>query len=518
MTSAVIGISRIDSPWMPARLPVLIGKDIMELLSSSMYVDPMTIYREYVQNAVDSIEEAWRLGMLPDPSAGRVEIVIDNTTRTVRIRDNGTGISRDDFAPRMTAFGASFKRGTRARGFRGVGRLAGIGYCQDLIFRSRVSGETHVSELKWNGRKVKEILKSSHFNGQLHDVVAQCVETRQLNGVGWPEHFFEVELRQIVRHSNDSLLNYATVEDYLSQVSPVPFAPEFRFGKRIQDFLDSIVPLGNANITINGRASPIYRPHRNTLEIGSKTIDEFKEIQLIEIPALDGTPAASGWILHHSYQGAISPRSKIRGLRLRSGNIQVGESNILEELFPETRFNSWCVGEIHVIDQRIVPNGRRDHFEHNVHYHNLVNHLIPVARDIRERCRTSSMRRNWLREFVRHETAARDKLNLTVQGSLPAKQRTTLRYEVRDLLSKMEKIAARDSLREDSAGHLKATVRKIQRQLVRIEGKRHVSKPLAKLPPYKRRAYEQVFGVIYECVPDANSARSLIDRILSRLG
>ena len=46
---------------------------------------------------------------------------------------------------RLTAFGASKKRGKGSRGFRGVGRLAGIGYCQELVFRSRVPGESKVS-------------------------------------------------------------------------------------------------------------------------------------------------------------------------------------------------------------------------------------------------------------------------------------------------------------------------------------------------------------------------------------
>ena len=31
-------------------------------------------------------------------------------------------------------------------------------------------------------------------------------------------------------------------------------------------------------------------------------------------------------------------------------------------------------------DPRIVPNGRRDHFEQSVHFHNLLTHLVPVAR------------------------------------------------------------------------------------------------------------------------------------------
>src|SRR3546814_19617948 len=39
---------------------VVIGKDILELLSSAMYTDPLTIYREYVQNPADANEAIGR--------------------------------------------------------------------------------------------------------------------------------------------------------------------------------------------------------------------------------------------------------------------------------------------------------------------------------------------------------------------------------------------------------------------------------------------------------------------------
>jgi hypothetical protein len=75
----------------------------------------------------------WLL-LLPSGTAQRklvVEIELDLGKRTVRIRDNGTGIRAADFETRMTSFGASAKRSTNARGFRGVGRLSGLGYCQE---------------------------------------------------------------------------------------------------------------------------------------------------------------------------------------------------------------------------------------------------------------------------------------------------------------------------------------------------------------------------------------------------
>jgi hypothetical protein len=124
----ILALSKQTQEWIAPRDPIVIGKDVLELLSSSMYVDPMTIYREYVQNAADAID----LGRVED---GRVDIQIDPNERRIRIRDNGAGVPSEQFASRLINLGASAKRGTSARGFRGVGRLAGLGYCQELPHR-----------------------------------------------------------------------------------------------------------------------------------------------------------------------------------------------------------------------------------------------------------------------------------------------------------------------------------------------------------------------------------------------
>src|SRR6202030_3858183 len=117
------------------------------------------IYREYVQNAADGIDEARVGGILTPTAPGQVEISIDQQARSIRIRDNGTGVPWAQFAERLSNLGASSKRGTSARGFRGVGRLAGLGYCQELIFRSRADGEREVSELRWDCRRLKTIMR-----------------------------------------------------------------------------------------------------------------------------------------------------------------------------------------------------------------------------------------------------------------------------------------------------------------------------------------------------------------------
>src|SRR2546421_5706590 len=177
--------------WLPSSTQIVIGKDILELLSTSMYVDPMTIYREYVQNAADSIDEARDQGMHGPTESGRVDISIDQTARSVRIRDNGTGVPWPQFAARLSNLGASRKRGTAARGFRGVGRLAGLGYCQELIFRSRVDGEKRVSELTWDCRGLRAALRSAEKDSGIGALVQSIVSASRFESDEYPGRFFE---------------------------------------------------------------------------------------------------------------------------------------------------------------------------------------------------------------------------------------------------------------------------------------------------------------------------------------
>jgi hypothetical protein len=79
--------------------------------------------------------------------------------------------------------------------------------------------------------------------------------------------------------------------------------------------------------------------------------------------------------------------------------MQIGEAELFDDIFAEPRFNSWAVGEVHILDDRILPNGRRDHFEQNVHFRNVLAQLAPHARDRGHLCRNSSIRRNWIRQF-----------------------------------------------------------------------------------------------------------------------
>lgn len=499
----------------PAVDDIVIGKDVLELVSSSMYVDPLTIYREYVQNAADAIDDARAAGTLDAGEHGTVHVSIDAPSRTVRIRDNGAGVAWDRFVRTLTGLGGSAKRGTAARGFRGVGRLAGLGYAQELIFRSRIAGETQVSELRWDCRRLKTLLRSTDFSGGVAELISEVATVSRIKASDEPERFFEVELAGIVRLRSDRLVTPAAVSQYLSQVAPVPFSPDFAYGAEISAAMRTVMKPADLHVHVAGSESPLYRPHRDTFDAGNGRMLAYEGVDIRQVPDMDGGPAALAWVLHHPYEGAIPAANLVKGLRLRAGDVQVGSGSSLEELFPEQRFNAWSVGEVHVLDRRIVPNGRRDDFEQNAHLGNLMNQLGPIAKEISRRCRSNSIRRNWVRRFELAGGTVRETVEALRRGSIATADRVRASGEAELALAEMERIAAMPILAEDTSA-MKDVAAGL-RTALQAAGSVHVSdgSPLSALPPVERAFYERMFELIHRNATNRTAARQLIDRITS---
>ena len=391
----------------PIEESVYVGKDVLDLLTGSMYLDPLNIYREYVQNAADSIDEAREAG-LAFPVGPQIAFEFNHQERSVRIRDCGVAIPAADFVRRLTTIGASGKRGKKQRGFRGVGRLSGLGYCQELIFRSRAEGETKVSELRWDGRVLRDKMRDPAFVGGLADIVAAAATQTRLPGDGFPDRFFEVELRKVQRLRNDLLLNEAAIKEYLSQVAPVPFAPTFSHGEAIEAHLARAGVGRTVDIQFAGDPVPVFHRAVDEFPISEKISERISVIEPVEYFDSDGDLVAIGWLGHHTYAGAISRKLGLGGVRLRCGNIQIGDERILSQLFPEPRFSAWAIGDIHVVSPKIIPNGRRDEFEPSVHYAHLQNELTLTMKGIAQRIRSQSLQRNRTKRVQVEVTAVDD--------------------------------------------------------------------------------------------------------------
>lgn len=415
MTHSAIQITAKSKTLIDA--DIVIGKDILELLANAMYIDPLTIYREYIQNAADSIDEARSSGLsIDDPN---IEIFLDHKSRTVRIRDNGESIPNLDFVKRITAIGASHKRGTELRGFRGVGRLSGLGYCHELIFRGKAEGDTKIIEVTWNSRALKEKMRDANYAGGLIDIIREIVSYKEIPGAEKEYRFFEVELHRVTRLKNDLLMNEQAIRSYLSQVAPVPFHPEFSFGEEIQSFLTKHGIRPPIRIELNDNAGPIFHRARNSIEFNPRLTDNLRRVDTFEIMGDEGEVAAFGWVADHAYMGAIPKRLGLGGIRLRAGNIQVGDESLLAPLYPEQRFASWAIGDIHVSSRRIIPNARRDDFEHTTHYLKLQADLGIRATELAHVIRTRSQQRQRLRNVQIHFQSIDDWYGLAKKVETP---------------------------------------------------------------------------------------------------
>jgi hypothetical protein len=241
--------------------------------------------------------------------------------------------------------------------------------------------------------------------------------------------------------------------------------------------------------------------------------DPFSELEFVQIPGVDGAIAAVGWILHHGYTGSIPAAALVKGLRLRSGNLQVGDGSLFEDSFPEVRFNGWTVGEIHIVDRRLVPNGRRDNLEENVHLHNLLNYVAPIAKEISQRCRLSSAERKYERQFEFFAIGAKERIEVLSQRTLGPTKARRVESEIVDLIQKLEKLASRASNKK----RMDARISNLKKSLAK-SGKIDRSKSaLDTLPAKRREIYEHLFGLIYDCSTNRVAAKSLVDKILKRM-
>lgn len=356
-----------------------------------LYNNPLEVYRELVQNATD----AYQINRTP-PRNRRIDIQIDRMKRTVVLRDYATGLSVNEIAKSLFAVGNSRKRGQQLRGFRGIGRLAALGYCKELVFRSRKSKTDPVWQLSWDSVALHQYLRCPDGR-DISQILGSISTISQLEASNeWPNCFFECELNGVRANKNDVILNPDAVATYLSEVAPVGFRDDFSFAKDIYAILGKKAAF-EVKIFINDNEESLTRPHSDRLvsaldkKMVITTFDKAVSINELD----DGFETmAKGWVLHHDYPGALPQSSNVKGLRIRVGNIQVGDERTLDYVFKEPRFNSWCIGEIHIISPDIRPNTRRDNLELCPALDNLENSLHILARNLTQTCRDKSTARS----------------------------------------------------------------------------------------------------------------------------
>ena len=174
---------------------LVIGKYTLESLTNGMYASPLDMYREYIQNAVDSFDDAIEKGVVIADKL-KIEVTIDETNK-VSIRDNGVGIPEKKAVATLLDIGNSQKSYSNYRGFRGIGRLAGLGYCKKLIFRTSCERESICTIVEFNAQLLNELLLPGNTdNVSVNDVIEKIVTVKRVQE-SINKRYFEVVLEDI---------------------------------------------------------------------------------------------------------------------------------------------------------------------------------------------------------------------------------------------------------------------------------------------------------------------------------
>ncbi len=370
-----------------------IGRQILDVITSGMYSDPRMALREYVQNAADSIDAAINAGVCSEVE-GAISITLDGKTRSILVADNGLGIKNGDVETRLGGLGCSSKGGGGHRGFRGIGRLGGLAYCDLLRFETRSDAREKVAVVEWSGKALREQIASAKGHEHVEAAIKRIatLHFRAADKHADPAHFFRVEMVNVHQFHADVLMNMKGLREYLSQIVPAPYdGNEFCFAAQIERHLAEVTGYRSYSITLNG--TPIVRPYREQVVLRAEHEDRITDVKLLELKTPDGRLICRGWYALTQFMSAMPPHVTMRGIRVRQGNIGVGDEDFLKGSFIEPRFATWHIGELHV-GEALKLNARRDGFEESPEYELFLEWSSGVCRLLSSYCRQSSKERS----------------------------------------------------------------------------------------------------------------------------
>ena len=413
----------------------IIGKDVIESLTTSMYDDPRFVYREYIQNCADAIDKARKIGLITE---GNIHISINPAKRKIKIEDDAIGIEKDKVVEVLKNIAQSTKQKGIDKGFRGIGRLGGLGYCDKLIFETSAKGETVKSIMIWDAKKLKEIIADRRQKEEAA-VVIDKVTTFKEDTELTDKHYFNVILEDV---TNDALLDVKDIRQYLSMVAPVPFKKSIFSEKIYTELKKENVELDEYNTFVNaeqlhkGYNWYIYEGEENN----KKKIGEVIDILFFKETNKSGELLFWGWYGITEKNQSLNQINFARGFRLRKANIQIGNDDTLVKLHRDKRFQFYFFGEVHALHQELHPNARRDYFSENSFCQDFEHKLTTFFHtEIHKLCYDASKVNTAIKDISGYNELKTDFEKKEKEGFINKEEKAELLQKLEDKKEKAEK-------------------------------------------------------------------------------
>lgn len=427
----------------PTSINANIGRQILDIVTSGMYSNPLMVLREYIQNAADSIDEALVTKRYHlNSEDAYIKVDIDKDARTITVTDNGTGVPSTEAEHRLGSLGSSLKNDKNQRGFRGIGRLGGLGYCNSLLFETRSSSKGPVTVVEWNGKKLHSLSHEQGARCDLKQTIRKIasIGVRPSTSAEAPGPFFRVTMRNVHRFHSDVLMDIRKLRLYLSQVAPLPYEQDgavFQYGTDLNDYFSQMPNYKTYNVYLNNER--LVKPYAHDFESSKTGKDRIRSIKKITIQNPEtGDIIGLGWIALTSFKSSLPRSLAMRGIRVRHGNIEVGDERFLDHIYTERRFATWHIGEFH-LNHHIKPNARRDGFEQNTDYERFLAKMKVLGLGLSKLCRESSR----IRGVNRHISQQVSRINETINTSfIDRKHCASVVHKAQNQVEQIEKAIA----------------------------------------------------------------------------
>lgn len=370
------------------------GGFVLETLTIGMYGEARSAIREYLQNGLDAVMQAVERGIM-DAAEAKIDVILEDGTLV--IRDNGIGLAKGRAVSTLTSIGASLKDYRAQAGFRGIGRLAGIAFCDALVFETKARGDNVSTRVVFDAKSLRKDMSPANGGRQsLSDLLSNNVKATQKASSEPDGHFFEVRLEGLVNAPGEST-DIDQMVDFVSQVAPVAYADDFTFKALIEEAAAArpFTHAGQAPTARSGlevvkivvhsatRSVEVQKPYHATYAVGRD------DVHLHDVKIVEGVGNKWwGWIGQKREPGAFKD-DLTRAIRIRVRNIQIDGTQIMGEMFSNVpdaksygRFNDWFVGEIFVDPTYVIPNSRRDGFEEDQNWDKLQKELITLCDEL----------------------------------------------------------------------------------------------------------------------------------------
>ncbi|MBZ9571959.1 ATP-binding protein [Patescibacteria group bacterium] len=349
---------------------------IIKALAGGLYPNKFHVIREYIQNAFDAVVN-WK----DTHNGSNVIVKITVKKPSIFIFDNGTGMNRVTLNE-YRKVGYSRKKIGEAVGFRGIGKLAGISVARKLIVTTSPYGVKEKYALEFDAeRMLKEIddLKKRKQNIPLNTLIEKYTNISS-DVEKADKHYTFIELHGIKQDSK-ILFDKNKLKDYISKNTPVPFDPNFVYGKEIEDGIKKLVDDYNCvNIFVDG--DNIYKPYIPNLNNPRHIVVWEKNKTKI---------LGYCWYCENKKRGQIKPIDKA-GLVYRYKNFAVGDHDLPRRTLwdTSTHLAFYFIGEIYICDKNMLPTAQRDDFEQTSARSRFYNEGVQISKEINRIARASS--------------------------------------------------------------------------------------------------------------------------------